>query len=168
MKYLGNDNVLAEIIKQNKNCKAVIGIGCVSISDKRQKIYKMLREMGFHLPEIISKSAILNEEVTIAEGTVVLENAMINVSSIIGKCAIVNTSVIVEHDCEIGDFVHIATGAILSGGVEVGNNSLIGSGAIILPYKEIGENCLIGSGTVVTKNCLEPGVYVGNPARKIK
>ena len=27
---------------------------------------------------------------------------------------------------------------------------------------------LIGAGSVVTKNITEPGVYVGNPARKIK
>lgn len=167
VEYLGNDEVLYDIIKKYRNCKAVIGIGFVSITNKRQKIFEMLKEMCFDLPVIISKNAKINEEVTIAEGSVVLECAIINVSSIIGRGVIINSGAIVEHDCEIGDFTHIATGVVLSGGVKINNNCLIGSGSTILPYKEIGANCLIGSGSLVTKNCLEPGTYIGNPVRKI-
>ena len=167
IKYLGTDAVLLSIIKEHKNCKAVIAIGNTVISNKRYEIYKGLKDIGFQLPVVISKKAIVNEEVRIEEGTVLLDRVIINVGSSLGKCVIVNTGAIVEHDCEIGDFTHIASGAILSGGVKINKNSMVGSGATILHNKKIGKNCLVGSGAVVTKNCLEPGIYIGVPAIKI-
>lgn len=47
----------------------------------------------------------------------------------------------------------------------IGNNVSIGSGACILPVN-ICNNVVIGAGSVVTKDITEPGVYLGNPARK--
>jgi acetyltransferase-like isoleucine patch superfamily enzyme len=49
----------------------------------------------------------------------------------------------------------------------VGDNVSIGSNATILPV-EICNNAIIGAGAVVTKSITQPGVYAGNPARKIK
>jgi len=167
VKYLGTDTVLFNIIEAYKSCNAVIGIGNTMISSKRYEIYNVLKEIGFELPVIISENAIVNEGVRIDQGSVLLDGVIINVNSNLGKCVIVNTGAIVEHDCEIGDFSHIASGAVLSGGVKVHKNSMVGSGATILHDKEIGENCMVGSGAVVTKNCLEPGTYIGIPAIKV-
>ncbi|WP_298340716.1 acyltransferase [uncultured Algibacter sp.] len=49
----------------------------------------------------------------------------------------------------------------------IGNNVSIGSNSTILPIK-ICDNVVIGAGAVVTKNIEKPGVYAGNPAKKIK
>jgi len=49
----------------------------------------------------------------------------------------------------------------------IGNNVSIGSNASILPI-DICDNVVIGAGSVVTKNINEPGVYAGNPAKKIR
>ena len=49
----------------------------------------------------------------------------------------------------------------------IGNNVSIGTNATILPVKIV-DNVVIGAGSVVTKDLLEPGIYVGNPARKIR
>ena len=49
----------------------------------------------------------------------------------------------------------------------IGNNVSIGSNATILPVS-ICDNVVIGSGSVVTKNITEAGIYVGNPAKKIR
>jgi acetyltransferase-like isoleucine patch superfamily enzyme len=49
----------------------------------------------------------------------------------------------------------------------IGNHVSIGSNASILPVN-ICDQVVIGAGAVVTKDITEPGVYVGNPARKIK
>lgn len=45
----------------------------------------------------------------------------------------------------------------------VGHRVSIGSNATILPVT-ICDDVVIGAGAVVTKNIVEPGVYVGNPA----
>lgn len=49
----------------------------------------------------------------------------------------------------------------------IGNKVSIGSNATILPVS-ICSGVVIGAGSVVTKNITIPGVYAGNPAKKIK
>jgi len=49
----------------------------------------------------------------------------------------------------------------------IGNNVSIGTNSTILPVKII-DHILIGAGSVVTKDLLEPGIYAGNPARKLR
>ena len=47
-------------------------------------------------------------------------------------------------------------------------HSFIGTNSVIHPGITIGEGAVVGSGSIVTKD-LEPwGIYVGNPARRIK
>ena len=50
---------------------------------------------------------------------------------------------------------------------EIGNNVSIGTNATILPVKIV-DNVVVGAGAVVTKNIESSGIYVGNPARKIR
>ena len=49
----------------------------------------------------------------------------------------------------------------------IGDRVSIGTGAIILPVK-ICDGTVVGAGAVVTKDIDEPGVYVGNPARRLR
>lgn len=49
----------------------------------------------------------------------------------------------------------------------IGNHVSIGSNATILPVK-ICDGTVIGAGSVVTRDITEPGIYAGNPARKIR
>lgn len=50
---------------------------------------------------------------------------------------------------------------------KIGNQVSIGSNATILPVA-ICDHVVIGAGAVVTKDIHEPGIYVGNPARKLR
>jgi acetyltransferase-like isoleucine patch superfamily enzyme len=50
---------------------------------------------------------------------------------------------------------------------KVGSYTLIGTNATILPVT-ITDHVVIGAGSVVTKDIHEPGVYAGNPARKLR
>ena len=49
----------------------------------------------------------------------------------------------------------------------IGNHVSIGTNATILPVT-IAAHVVIGAGSVVTKNILKPGIYAGNPVRKIR
>ncbi|HNR20280.1 MAG TPA: acyltransferase [Bacteroidia bacterium] len=50
---------------------------------------------------------------------------------------------------------------------KIGNHVSIGTNATILPVT-ICDNVVIGAGSVVTKSITQPGIYAGNPAKKIK
>lgn len=49
----------------------------------------------------------------------------------------------------------------------IGNNVSIGSNATILPVR-ICDRAVIGAGSVVTRDITEPGIYAGNPCRKLR
>ncbi|KAB5488835.1 MULTISPECIES: acyltransferase [Flagellimonas] len=81
-------------------------------------------------------------------------------------------------DCFIGHGVMFINDLFSDGGpangdqskwrtTKIGNKVSIGSNSTILPV-EICNNVVIGAGSVVTKDIIESGTYVGNPAVKIK
>lgn len=167
IEYLGNDDVLSSIKRENKNCKAFIGIGMKKISYVRNIIYEMLKNLEFELPIITAKSAIISDGITIGEGTILLENSIIYTNAKLGKCCMIHSNAIIEHDCELGDFVSFATGAIMAACSKIGNNSILSVGSIVVSNKTISSNCFIGAGSVAISDILTEGTYYGVPARKI-
>ena len=70
--------------------------------------------------------------------------------------------------CEIGNDVSVGHNAIIHG-AKVGSNVLVGMGAILMDNAVIPDNTIIAAGAVVLSNSvLEPGVYAGIPAKKVK
>jgi len=83
----------------------------------------------------------------------------------------------IGQDCFIGHGVMFINDPFVEGGPAHGNHELwrsthignrvsIGSNATILPVT-VCDDAVVGAGAVVTKDILEPGIYAGNPARKI-
>lgn len=69
---------------------------------------------------------------------------------------------------EIGNDVSVGHNAIIHG-AKVGNNVLVGMGAILMDNVVVPDNTIIAAGAVVLSNTvLEPGVYAGVPAKKVK
>ncbi len=69
---------------------------------------------------------------------------------------------------EIGNDVSIGHNAIIHG-AKVGSNVLIGMGAILMDNAVIPDNTIIAAGALILSNAvLEPGVYAGVPAKKVK
>lgn len=69
---------------------------------------------------------------------------------------------------EIGDDVSVGHNAVIHG-AKVGNNVLVGMGAILMDNVVVSDNTVIAAGAVVLSNSvLEPGVYAGIPAKKVK
>ena len=69
---------------------------------------------------------------------------------------------------EIGNDVSVGHNAIVHG-AKVGNNVLVGMGAILMDNAVIADNTIIAAGAIVLSDkVLEPGVYAGIPAKKVK
>lgn len=84
----------------------------------------------------------------------------------------------IGEDCFIGHGVMFINDLFSNGGpaggdrglwksIRIGNKVSIGSNATILPVS-ICDGTVIGAGSVVTKDIDEPGIYAGNPARKLR
>ena len=54
-------------------------------------------------------------------------------------------------------------------GAVIGNDVIIGMGAIVMDHTVVPDGTIIAAGAIVPANqVLEPGIYAGIPARKIK
>lgn len=86
--------------------------------------------------------------------------------------------VTIGSDCFIGHGVMFINDTFSQGGpaggdvtkwksTSIGNRVSIGSNATILPV-QICDDVVIGAGSVVTKDIVQPGTYIGNPAKRLK
>lgn len=164
---IGDDSVLKNIYKSGVEY-AFISLGAIDNVKLREKLYKKVKNIGFKVPKLIHKSAVVSPYAKIGEGTCVMAGAVINAGVKVGNNSIINTGSIIEHDCIIGDNVQISPGAILAGNIKVKNNSLIGMGSNIIQGVTIGENVTIGAGAVVINDIPDNLVAVGMPAKIIR
>ncbi len=148
---IGTDDELGNIYQKGIQ-NAIVSVGFLGRSTTRQRLYSILKEVGYNLPTIIDSTAYVAPDAVIGEGTYIGRNAVVNVDTRVGKMCIVNTAAIVEHDCFVGDFSHIAVGAVVCGGVAIGKNCLVGANATVLQQKMVGDETIIGAGAVVTRN----------------
>lgn len=165
--YLGTDEILPEIFSKGVN-QAVIGLGQIKSSRIRKKLVDMVDEIGFVTPAIIAPGAIINEEVSIGRGTVVMDGVVINSGTDIGEFSIINTNASLDHDCKIGSFTHIAPGVTFSGSVFAGDDVLVGTGASVIQELTIVSGTIVAAGSSLQKSVLKPGIYRGVPAKMIK
>ncbi|QQR35326.1 N-acetyltransferase [Devosia oryziradicis] len=86
--------------------------------------------------------------------------------------------VTIGSDCFVGHGVMFINDTFASGGpargdrtkwraTNIGDGVSIGSNATIMPVS-ICDGVVIGAGAVVTRDIKEPGIYAGNPARKLR
>ena len=160
IKKCGNYDVVGSIsdIKKYTEYDFFVAIGNSSI---RKRIQDKLE----NLVTLIHPNAIIAENVSIGQGSVVMAGAVINSDTVIGSGCIVNTCASIDHDCRVEDFVHCSVGSHICGTVCIGHGTCVGAGAIIINNIDICPECVIGAGAVVTQNIYCRGVYIGLPAR---
>ena len=144
---IGNDNDLDNL--RNDYDYALVTVGQIKTPEIRIKLFKLLIELDFTLPTIISPHAYVSKHAQIGEGSIVMHGAIINANAKIGKNCIINNRSLIEHDVVIGDHCHIATGAIINGEVSVGNETFIGSGVVTKQCISIGNNSIISVGEIL-------------------
>lgn len=147
---------------------AYVAVGGVFDSDTRTALYSRAKEIGFRLPAFVARTSMVQQDVEIDEGTVVLEGAIVNVGATLGRNTIVNSGAVLEHDVKVGSNTHVAPGAVVCGGAVLGDGVFVGAGATVVQGVTIGEGTTVGAGSVVVNDVPRGVVVVGNPARIIR
>ncbi len=157
---------LKEVLS-GENFKILIAVGYSNMNNLRSKIYEECVNAGFSIATYVSKTAILYSY-NIGEGTIIMPNVYIGPRCSIGKCNIFASNSCVAHDNIIGDFNFISSNVAVGGGASVLNNCFLGISATIRDSIVVEEYSLLGQATNMLYSTERYGVYVGNPARKIK
>ncbi len=156
VRVIGDDQ---EIFRQKSTDVTIAnGIGMPATERSiRQVCAEKMREKGYSFRAVVDPTAVIADEVRLADGIQILSGAYIQPRVTIGRDAIVNTGARIDHDCEIGASCHICPGVTLGGNVRVGRGVLIGAGSTVIPDVKIGEGSLIAAGSVVYCD-VPPGV----------
>jgi len=163
---IGTDEQIKDFAKECP--EFLITVGQIKSSNIRKNIYKEIKIAGGKLPVIISPHAYLSKHAAIDEGTIIMHHSLVNAGAKVGKCAIVNSKALIEHETTVGNFCHISTEAVLNGQSKTGDNCFLGSNTVIGNNISICDNAIISAGSQVLKDIKLPGVYIGNPLRKIR
>jgi sugar O-acyltransferase (sialic acid O-acetyltransferase NeuD family) len=164
---IGCDDDLIKLYK-NGYTYAFVTLGSIGEPTQRIKLFSILEEIGFEIPNIVDPTAIISENVNMSYGIYVGKNTVINAGVSIGKGCIINTSSVIEHDCIVEQFSHIATGSVLCGEVHIQKNVHIGANSTIKQQVKIGADTTIGMGSVVLHDIADSIIAYGNPCKEVK
>lgn len=163
---IGTDNDLDSIAKNHD--LFLITLGHIKSPLLRISLFEKLKSLNKILPIIISPNAYISKNSIISEGTIIMNGAIINAATTIGSNSIINTNALIEHDVTIGNNCHISTSTTINGGCHINDNVFIGSKSVLIQNTRVAKGSIVGSGSVIINEIVSAGVYVGNPAKKIK
>lgn len=161
-KVIGTDDDIQSYVGK---AEFIISVGFIKSPTTRIRLYDTIKAVGGKLATIIASTAYVSKHTTIGEGTVVMHHTFVNADVKIAENVIINDFANIEHDAQIGAHTHISTGAMVNGAARIGKQCFIGSQAMISNGVHICDNVIVGAGAVVVKDIVEPGIYVGNPAK---
>lgn len=118
-------------------------------------------------PALVAPTASFSRCATLSDAAFVGHQAHVGPYAKIGRGVIINSGAVFDHESQIGDFSHVAVNATIAGRCKLGNRVFIGAGATLIDGVRIADEVIVGAGATVTQDLLEPGVYVGTPARLI-
>lgn len=142
--------------------KAIVGVGEPGL--RRKIVHELPLETEFIT--LIHPSVVMSSNVEIAEGSVVAAGCVLSCDIKIGKHAQLNPNSTIGHDCNLGDYFTATPACNVSGNCTFGDCVYLGTNTSVRQGITICDEVTIGMGSVVVKNISDPGIYVGNPARK--
>jgi sugar O-acyltransferase (sialic acid O-acetyltransferase NeuD family) len=140
----------------------------IAIADpaERSRIAALLPE-DTRFGTLLHPTVVCSDWVTVGEGSIVCAGVKLTCGISLGKHTQLNLNTTVGHDVVSGDCFTTAPGAAISGNCTFGYQVYIGSNASIREKITIAQNVTIGMGGVVVKDIPEPGVYAGNPVKRL-
>lgn len=144
--------------------KFIVAVGDPAV---RQRIVASFSE-DVEFATVIHPSAVLSKWVEIGAGSIVTAGVIITCEVSIGAHAHLNLHTTIGHECHIGDYFTTAPGVNVSGNCMFGDRVYLGTNCATRQGVHICDDVTIGMGAVVLKNVAEPGVFIGNPLRKLE
>ncbi len=164
---VGTDEDL-EKLKREGYTDAFVSLGSIGNTSNRRELFGMISSLGFDIPNIIDKSAVVSCNSTLGRGLFIGKHAVVNAGSVLGDGSIINSSATVEHDCVIGAFAHVSPGVVLCGNVTIGEDAHIGAGSIIRQQVNVGNNAMVGMGSIVLHDVPDNTLAYGSPCQVVR
>jgi sugar O-acyltransferase (sialic acid O-acetyltransferase NeuD family) len=162
-KILGVDVIPQSVFDAGKY-EVIVGVGDPKL---RRKIVNDFPSDTSYVT-LIHPTVVMSEWVEIGEGSIITAGCILTCDIKIGKHAHLNLHTTIGHDCVIGDYLTTTPACNISGICTFGDCVYFGTNASVRQGISICDDVTVGMGGVVVKDIKEPGVYVGNPVKKLE
>jgi sugar O-acyltransferase (sialic acid O-acetyltransferase NeuD family) len=137
------------------------------INRLRAEVYNKIKAKGYScISYVSSKATVYNNK--IGENCFILEDNTLQPFTDIGNNVIMWSGNHIGHHGLIKDHVFFSSQVVMSGHCTIEPYCFFGVNSSLRDGLTIGEGTLVGMGSVVLHNTEEWGVYMGNPAVKIR
>lgn len=145
--------------------KVLLAIGDPKI---KQKITSQLPLNTEYYSYIDKNAHVLNKNtITLGKGIIICAGSVLTTNVTIGDFTHINLNSTIGHDTIIKKYSTLTPGVNISGNCNIGEYNYFGTNTTVINKITTCDNVIIGSASNVVKNIFEPGVYVGNPVKKI-
>jgi NDP-sugar pyrophosphorylase family protein len=115
----------------NKEVTAFITWGPQLLNFRRLELMGLIKALGFKMPPLICRHAIISSNVSIAENCVIGAGTIIGQGCIIGYNSVIGSGCVIGRDSRISSSVWINDGVLIAPKVIIDSNSIIGYGVIL-------------------------------------
>lgn len=159
---------LEEIHKSHPASKfsAFVAVGYSEMNALREKLYNLIKEKGYILPNYISPRCNYLTSEPMGDNNLILEDNTIQPMVKIGSNNVFWSGNHIGHDVQIGNHNFISSHVVISGFTHIHNNCFLGVNSTFRDAIHIHNFSLVAAGAVIMENTEEYGVYV--PPKTVK
>jgi sugar O-acyltransferase (sialic acid O-acetyltransferase NeuD family) len=143
--------------------RASVAIGSPEIREK--VVGELPRDTVFET--LIHPSVVMSQWVEVGAGSILCAGSVLTCQITLGRHCHLNLNTTVGHDCTFGDFCTVAPGVNISGNCTIGSRVDLGTQSALKQQVRIADDVVVGMGAVVVRDLVEPGTYVGVPAKRV-
>jgi sugar O-acyltransferase (sialic acid O-acetyltransferase NeuD family) len=141
----------------------VMGIGYRHMAVRQSLFARFHPQVPF--AKLIHPRAWVDPTASVKPGAVLLAGTIVDMRCSIGANTLLNVGCVIAHDSSVGDGSFLSPAINLAGFVKIGAGNVLGIGTVVIDNITIASGVRTGAGAVVTEDLVEPGLYLGIPAR---
>lgn len=163
---LGDAEAIIAEFRKNSFDELIIGIGYHHLEARKRLFQKLENDIPFGT--ILHTSAWVDPSAVIEKGCVIYPRCCIDSNALIAENTILNLSCTIAHDSCVGAHSFLGPSVSIAGFSNVGERCFLGINTTLTDTISICPGTFTGAAAVLIKDITESGLYVGNPAKKIR
>lgn len=112
----------------------------VGDNSNRRKVSERITAAGIPLLNVIDPSAVLEKDVILGSGNLIMAHAYLGVKTVMGDGNIIFPGVSITHHNKVGCYNFFSPNASVGGFTEIANECKIGMNCCVLPYGKISSH----------------------------
>lgn len=143
----------------------ICAIGDISL--KKKKVNLILEKGGVFL-NLIHPTSIINSNVKLGKGIIILSYTNISNDCQIGSFTTIQPHCILGHDVKVGEYCHMNSFSFMGGESSLEEEVLLNTRSTLLPKVKVCRGAKVGAASLVIRNVKKDITVFGSPAKQLK